>query len=236
MKPSPSQIIDTGELNVVGRLVDASNATLFAKATLTLDAEIEVVYKPIAGERPLWDFPHGNLAQREVAAFKISQWGKFNCVPYTTLREGPFGLGAVQEWITSDDSIDIIELAQSQDERIRNLALFDVVVNNTDRKFGHILLNRGGMILGCDHGVTFHQDFKLRTVIWQFAGKSLTSLELAQLHEVKNEIANVHNEEIGQLLHSDEVDALVKRIDSLIENREFPLPSEDWPAVPWPPV
>lgn len=92
------------------------------------------------------------------------------------------------------------------------------------------------MILGCDHGVTFHQDFKLRTVIWQFAGKSLTSLELAQLHEVKNEIAKVHNEEIGQLLHSDEVDALVKRIDSLIENREFPLPSEDWPAVPWPPV
>jgi len=236
MKPSPSQIIDTGELNVVGRLVDASNATLFAKATLTLDAEIEVVYKPIAGERPLWDFPHGNLAQREVAAFKISQWGKFNCVPYTTLREGPFGLGAVQEWITSDDSIDIIELAQSQDERIRNLALFDVVVNNTDRKFGHILLNREGMILGCDHGVTFHQDFKLRTVIWQFAGKSLTSLEIAQLHEVKNEIAKVHNEEIGQLLHSDEVDALVKRIDSLIENREFPLPSEDWPAVPWPPV
>jgi hypothetical protein len=236
MKPSPSQIIDTGELNVVGRLVDASNATLFAKATLTLDAEIEVVYKPIAGERPLWDFPHGNLAQREVAAFKISQWGNFNCVPYTTLREGPFGLGAVQEWITSDDSIDIIELAQSQDERIRNLALFDVVVNNTDRKFGHILLNREGMILGCDHGVTFHQDFKLRTVIWQFAGKSLTSLELAQLHEVKNEIAKVHNEEIGQLLHSDEVDALVKRIDSLIENREFPLPSEDWPAVPWPPV
>ena len=236
MKPSPSQIIDTGELNVVGRLVDASNATLFAKATLALDAEIEVVYKPIAGERPLWDFPHGNLAQREVAAFKISQWGKFNCVPYTTLREGPFGLGAVQEWITSDDSIDIIELAQSQDERIRNLALFDVVVNNTDRKFGHILLNREGMILGCDHGVTFHQDFKLRTVIWQFAGKSLTSLELAQLHEVKNEIAKVHNEEIGQLLHSDEVDALVKRIDSLIENREFPLPSEDWPAVPWPPV
>jgi hypothetical protein len=236
MKTSPSQIIDTGELNVVGRLVDASNATLFAKATLTLDAEIEVVYKPIAGERPLWDFPHGNLAQREVAAFKISQWGKFNCVPYTTLREGPFGLGAVQEWITSDDSIDIIELAQSQDERIRNLALFDVVVNNTDRKFGHILLNREGMILGCDHGVTFHQDFKLRTVIWQFAGKSLTSLELAQLHEVKNEIAKVHNEEIGQLLHSDEVDALVKRIDSLIENREFPLPSEDWPAVPWPPV
>ena len=236
MKPSPSQIIDTGELNVVGRLVDASNATLFAKATLTLDAEIEVVYKPIAGERPLWDFPHGNLAQREVAAFKISQWGKFNCVPYTTLREGPFGLGAVQEWITSDDSIDIIELAQSQDERIRNLALFDVVVNNTDRKFGHILLNREGMILGCDHGVTFHQDFKLRTVIWQFAGKSITSLELAQLHEVKNEIAKVHNEEIGQLLHSDEVDALVKRIDSLIENREFPLPSEDWPAVPWPPV
>jgi len=236
MKPSPSQIIDTGELNVVGRLVDASNATLFAKATLTLDAEIEVVYKPIAGERPLWDFPHGNLAQREVAAFKISQWGKFNCVPYTTLREGPFELGAVQEWITSDDSIDIIELAQSQDERIRNLALFDVVVNNTDRKFGHILLNREGMILGCDHGVTFHQDFKLRTVIWQFAGKSLTSLELAQLHEVKNEIAKVHNEEIGQLLHSDEVDALVKRIDGLIENREFPLPSEDWPAVPWPPV
>jgi len=236
MNPSPSQIIDTGELNVVGRLVDASNATLFAKATLTLDAEIEVVYKPIAGERPLWDFPHGNLAQREVAAFKISQWGKFNCVPYTTLREGPFGLGAVQEWITSDDSIDIIALAQSQDERIRNLALFDVVVNNTDRKFGHILLNREGMILGCDHGVTFHQDFKLRTVIWQFAGKSLTSLELAQLHEVKNEIAKVHNEEIGQLLHSDEVDALVKRIDSLIENREFPLPSEDWPAVPWPPV
>ena len=128
--------LETGELEIIGRLVDASNASLLCK----LPDERKVIYKPIAGERPLWDFPDGNLASREVAAYYLSEVGKFNLVPKTVLRDGPFGLGAVQEWIEVSEDVDVIEIAQSDDLKIRSLALFDVLINNADRKFGHILI------------------------------------------------------------------------------------------------
>ena len=236
MKKSTAQIIEQGEIEVLGRLVDASNATLLANVKTSEATPIKVVYKPIAGERPLWDFPHGTLAQREVAAFKISLWGGFNCVPFTILREGPFGPGAVQEWIESPEELNIIELTQSEDPRIRNLALFDVIVNNTDRKFGHILVNEFEQILGCDHGVTFHQDFKLRTVIWQFAAMELNEVEIRQLRNLQRDLTDKYQSEISELLHEDEVLALITRIEDLLNSKEFPLPSQEWPAVPWPPV
>ena len=175
----------SGELVVEGRLVDASNATLYGIVKMSIADECAVVYKPIAGERPLWDFPDGNLASREVAAYLISKVGKFDCVPTTVLRDGPFGMGAVQEWIESNQEIDIFTLAQSRNDAMRNMALFDVVINNTDRKFGHILPLSDDVILGCDHGVSFHQDFKLRTVLWQFAGDPLTNDESMQLHSLQ---------------------------------------------------
>ena len=146
-------LFQSGELEVIGRLVDASNASLLCK----LPNEVKVIYKPIAGERPLWDFPDGNLAGREVAAYYLSEVGKFMVVPKTVLREGPFGIGAVQQWIEVSDNSDVIALAQSDDSQIRNLALFDIVINNADRKFGHILITPEQQIFGCDHGVSFHE-------------------------------------------------------------------------------
>ena len=222
------KVLDSGELEIIGRLVDASNASLLCK----LSDGRQAIYKPIAGERPLWDFPDGNLASREVAAFYLSEVGNFNLVPRTVLREGPFGLGAVQEWIDVSEDEDVIEIAQSQDSQIRKLALFDVVINNADRKFGHILVTSDGVIFGCDHGVSLHEEEKLRTVIWQFSEMELTQTELAQ---ISNLITSIDREYLITLLSKTEIDALFARLAKLLEDRRFPSPNPNWPAVPWPP-
>jgi uncharacterized repeat protein (TIGR03843 family) len=224
-----------GELVVEGRLVDASNATLFGKVLLDDKSSHSVVYKPIAGERALWDFADGNLASREVAAFLISEIGNFNCVPLTVMRDGPFGIGAVQQWIELDPDLDLIAIGQQSSPAIRNLALFDVVINNTDRKFGHILPISDSEILGCDHGLTFHQEFKLRTVIWHYAGEELDKSEIEKLKALKNQIADKSRASLEKLITADEIKALLERIDTL-SSEGFPYPSEQWPAVPWPPV
>ena len=160
------EILTQGEIQISGRLVDASNATLFGTSNLN-ESAISIIYKPIAGERPLWDFPDGNLAQREVAAYLISEIGDFGVVPPTVLRDGPFGTGMVQQWIDIDESIDLAEFYRTDNDQLRMIALFDAVVNNTDRKIGHLLPVNESKVLGCDHGVTFHEDDKLRTVLWQ---------------------------------------------------------------------
>jgi len=222
------KVLDSGELEIIGRLVDASNASLLCK----LPDGRQAIYKPIAGERPLWDFPDGNLASREVAAFYLSEVGDFNLVPRTVLREGPFGVGAVQEWIDVSEDEDVIEIAQSQDSQIRKLALFDVVINNADRKFGHILLTSDGVIFGCDHGVSLHEEGKLRTVIWQFTEMELTQTELEQ---ISNLTTAINREYLKSLLSNTEIDALFARLAKLLEDRRFPPPNPNWPAVPWPP-
>ena len=224
-----------GQLVVEGRLVDASNATLFGKVLLDDQSRYSVVYKPIAGERALWDFADGNLASREVAAFLISQIGSFNCVPLTVMRDGPFGIGAVQQWIELDPDLDLIAIGQLSSPAIRNLALFDVVINNTDRKFGHILPISDSEILGCDHGLTFHQEFKLRTVIWHYAGEELDNDEIQKLKALKSRLEGESRASLEELITVDEINALLERIDTLI-SEGFPYPSEQWPAVPWPPV
>jgi uncharacterized repeat protein (TIGR03843 family) len=229
----PAQTLIQGELIVEGRLIDASNATLFGKVVSEDIGDIAVVYKPIAGERPLWDFPDGNLASREVASFLISEAGGFDCVPTTVMRDGPFGIGAVQQWIDIDDSIDVIELGQSEETSVRNLALFDVVVNNTDRKFGHILPISRKDVFGCDHGVTLHEDYKLRTVIWQFSTQTLTVNERVKLARVRDFLST--NVTLSELITSNEIAAITERI-AILESHGFPEPSDQWPAVPWPPV
>lgn len=229
------QRISDGKLSILGRLVDASNATLYGEIDEGLEQSFPIVYKPIAGERPLWDFPDGTLAAREVAAFELSQAGNFNLVPTTVMRDGPFGLGAVQQWIETSEDNDVIDIAQSDDPAIRQLALFDVIANNTDRKFGHILKALDGQIFGCDHGVTFHEDDKLRTVIWQFAGVSLTENELAQLEKLVSWLNSSESSYFRSLLTEREVSATVKRIEGLMRSG-FPFPSQEWPPVPWPPV
>lgn len=224
-----------GELMVEGRLVDASNATLFGKVLTSDQSSFSVVYKPIAGERALWDFADGNLASREVAAYLISEVGQFNCVPLTVMRDGPFGIGAVQQWIDVDPDLDLIAIGQQSTPAIRNIALFDVVINNTDRKFGHILPISDSQILGCDHGLTFHEEFKLRTVLWQYAGQELDKDEVSKLESLKLRINDDIGVSLGELITKDEIDSLLERIDMLI-SEGFPYPSEQWPAVPWPPV
>ena len=228
------EALETLPLAIEGRLVDASNATLFGSIALSPNESFSIVYKPVAGERPLWDFPHGTLASREVAAYRISELSGIGCVPPTVLRDGPYGLGAVQRWIDVDENIDVIELGQSQDPRIRSMALFDVVVNNTDRKFGHILPARDGRVFGCDHGVTFHVDYKLRTVLWQFAGLDLSDEEKELLISLLTKIDR--DTGLNSLLDAEEIAALKTRIEELLNDGAFPFPSQEWPAVPWPPV
>ena len=227
------KVLADGELIVTGRLIDASNATLLAQCTLENEI-VKCIYKPIAGERPLWDFQEGNLAQREFAAYLISEYLEMHIVPLTILRDGPFGLGMVQEWIEIDQDIDLAEFFSQDDSQLRKMALFDAVINNTDRKIGHLLPHPDGRLYGCDHGVTFHHENKLRTVLWQWAGSDLTNEEVASLQSLQEILETEKNSTLQSLITQTELLALKTRIDALIKDRSFPLPSTDWPAIPWP--
>ena len=227
-----SEAIKSANLIVIGRLVDASNATLQATLENT-DPVMKVIYKPVLGEKPLWDFADGNLANREYAAYLLSELGDFNLVPTTVLREGPFGFGMVQEWIEIDEELDVVDFGQSNDPQLRKIALFDAIINNTDRKFGHLLVDHDGKLRGCDHGVCFHQENKLRTVLWQFAGEQFTAEEIELLNKVNKLDLD---SSFAELLTSAEISALSGRIANLLAVRQFPFPSDEWPAIPWPPV
>jgi len=224
-------VLSQGELTVTGRLVDASNATLYAASSLGSDS-ITCIYKPTAGERPLWDFQEGNLAHREYAAYLISEAGNFHVVPLTILRDGPYGYGMVQEWITIDESVDLSTYFSLDLPALRRMALFDAVINNTDRKIGHLLPTEAGELLGCDHGVTFHSQDKLRTVLWQWSGQSLSSVEIAQLESVHGTLND--RVDLSPYLTSEEIAALSARIERLLSQGVMPTPNPDWPAVPWP--
>lgn len=225
--------LNGGVLEVTGRLVDASNATLYANCTFD-SASIPVIYKPVAGERPLWDFQDGNLAQREFAAYLISELGNFGVVPPTVLRDGPFGIGMVQQWIHIDEEIDLAEFYRQDNSELRKMALFDAVVNNTDRKIGHLLPIRTDLVHGCDHGVTFHEEDKLRTVLWQWADKSLTHEEIERLLVLEKSVIE-SSAQLLELISESEYSALLARINRLLVEKKFPTPSDEWPAVPWPP-
>lgn len=230
---SLERLMSEGTLTVTGRLVDASNATLFGTIADGED-EVRVIYKPVAGERPLWDFPDGNLAQREYAAFLVSEIGGWNLVPLTILRDGPFGIGMVQQWIDIDESIDLALFYREDHQSLRAMVLFDAVVNNTDRKIGHLIPSPDGKLFGCDHGVTFHEEDKLRTVLWQWASQKLSEQELEQLQKLRQSL--ISKEELFTSLISDiEFKALLGRVDRLLHEKTFPEPSDEWPAVPWPP-
>ena len=219
--------LQTGELGIIGRITDASNATLLAQI-----AEHRVVYKPIAGERPLWDFPDGNLAQREFASFLVSDFLGFDVVPNTVLLDGPYGIGMVQEWIDPNETIDVVQFAQTQSKKIRQMALFDALINNGDRKFGHILPVSEDIVYGCDHGVTFNRENKLRTVLWQWAGREFDANEIAVIELF---IEKFDSKQFSDLLTSEEIEATLKRAEDLLTGQLFPEPSPDWPAIPWPP-
>ncbi len=229
---SLERLMSEGTLSVTGRLVDASNATLYG-TIVDGDDEVRVIYKPIAGERPLWDFPDGNLAQREYAAFLLSELGNWNLVPLTILRDGPFGFGMVQQWIDIDESVDLALFYREDHPSLRAMALFDAVVNNTDRKIGHLIPSPDGRVYGCDHGVTFHEEDKLRTVLWQWASLKLSIEELEQLQKLRTSL-EAKGELFTSLISDLEFQALLDRVDRLLNEKTFPEPSDEWPAVPWP--
>jgi uncharacterized repeat protein (TIGR03843 family) len=235
---SDIELLNAGELEVAGRLVEASNATLYCTITHA-GREAACVYKPVAGERPLWDFPHGTLAGRELAAYLVSRAARWDIVPPTVYRDGPFGPGMCQLWIDPDPAVDLIALARSGSHQgLRAMAVFDAVINNADRKVGHLLPAPGGHLYGCDHGVSFAAEYKLRTVLWQWRGDplpaaALTALErLTDLLSSQGELASA----LQDWLTAREVTATRKRVEMLLKHKVHPYPPEDWPAVPWPPI
>ena len=230
--------LNNGVLTVTGRLVDASNATLYAMCSVKSsdgDREFPCIYKPIAGERPLWDFPDGSLANREYLTFLLSHWLNLHLVPPTILRDGPYGTGMVQKWIDIDPDVDLMDLYQRNDPKLRRLALLDIIANNTDRKIGHLIPTTGGHIYGCDHGVTFHVDDKLRTVLWQWAGSAFSEEEKDLLMRTRELFAVEKREIIAGLIEEEEIFATINRIDRALIEETFPVPNPDWPSVPWPP-
>ena len=249
-------LLASGELDIEGRLVDASNATLYctirtsgrnpktpqgpkaAKAAGNSRGQVACVYKPIAGERPLWDFPMGTLAGREVAAYVVSRAAGWDVVPPTVMRDGPFGPGMCQLWIDHDTGVDLIALSRRTDHAgLRDMAVFDAVVNNADRKIGHLLPVLDGHLYGCDHGVCFAEDYKLRTVLWQWRGKGLPRRSVEALRRLNAELTEGSLvAELSGLLTASEIDATRIRVDTLLKHRVHPYPPADWPAVPWPPI
>ena len=225
--------LSSGELEITGRLVDASNATLFGVMHYE-GCALEVIYKPVAGERPLWDFPDGTLADREFAAFLLSDMTGMDVVPPTILREGPAGLGMVQRWIDVDENIDLGSYFAQDRQELRQLALFDAIINNTDRKIGHLLPIDNDNVFGCDHGVTFHTEDKLRTVLWQWAQDPFTPGEIALLQKAKVELSGQLGDLLEPLLTQEEIEQTQRRVTDLLASGTFPLPNPEWPAVPWP--
>src|SRR6185312_3511116 len=252
----PTPDLATAELALTGRITTASNATFLGSI-----GDVEVVYKPIAGESPLWDFPQGTLAHREVAAYLVSQAFGWDVVPHTWLRDGPLGEGMVQLWQEQDPSQDAVDLVAAddvpetgwkqiltgQDQNGRNVALihedspalrrmavFDVVVNNADRKGDHILAMADGHRHGVDHGLTFHREHKLRTVLWGWQGEALSAEEEDGLDSVSEGLRGGLGRDLAELLSAEEIAALAERCAELRLAGRFPGPSGDMPAVPWP--
>jgi uncharacterized repeat protein (TIGR03843 family) len=233
-------LLTTGDLEIVGQLVEASNLNLYCRATMGAGPGGEAVvatcvYKPIGGEQPLHDFPDGTLAYREVAAYRVSQATGWDIVPPTILRDGPLGPGMVQLWVDVDPVADVVGLIRAGDPALRRMALFDAVVNNADRKGGHMLPVAGGHVYGVDHGVCFSTEPKLRTILWGWRGQRLRPDELGMLERLADAMEHGLGADLQDLLHADEVAATARRIRRLLSKGMFPQPNPNWPAVPWPP-
>ncbi|MFC7327243.1 SCO1664 family protein [Marinactinospora rubrisoli] len=233
------ELLRTGELTVVGRLADASNATLYCTVETGADSAA-CVYKPVAGERPLWDFPDGTLAGREVAAFAVSDALGWDVVPPTVHRDGPFGEGMCQLWIDGDPTVDLVALSREREHAgLRRMAVFDAIINNSDRKIGHLLPVVGGHVYGCDHGVSFGEEYKLRTVLWQWQGEPLPSDAVTRLDALLDQLARPDSElsrTLARHLTAPERYATRRRVELLRTHGVHPFPSPDWPALPWPPI
>lgn len=261
---TPHELLAKGELTVRGRVREASNAVLYCTVEYE-GVSAACVYKPVAGERPLWDFPDGTLAQREVAAYELSEAMGWGLVPPTVLRDGPYGEGMCQLWIeASADEEALLALVEGEepgpgwkavgfadvgedrtallvhadDERLRRLAVLDAVINNGDRKGGHLLPAPGGRLYAIDHGVTFNADDKLRTLLWGWAGEPLPEEALEALRRLSADLEEGRPlaGRLAELITPAELEALRGRVADLLRTGRHREPSGQWPAIPWPPV
>ncbi|HEY6934600.1 MAG TPA: SCO1664 family protein [Marmoricola sp.] len=256
---SPWELLHRGEIQVRGRIMPASNHTFLVQLGQG-ETSVTAVYKPVSGERPLWDFAEGSLAGREYAAWLVSECTRWRVVPPTTVREGPAGRGMVQLWQEPDEDqapVDLVpegevpegylhvldafdhhdrpvSLVHEDSPALRRMAVFDAVVNNTDRKGGHVLAMQDGHRFGVDHGVCFHAEDKLRTVLWGWAGARLDEEEVAGVERVLCGLDDSLGEQLHDLLSRAEVRALRERCHRLLAMRRFPLPAGGWPSIPWP--
>ena len=215
---------------VVGRFVDASNATLLAR-TVSGD---KVVYKPTAGERPLWDFPIETLAAREVLTYEVAAALELDIVPETVLGDGPYGVGAIQRFIDIDPTFDPVAAVQSGSADLWPLAVLDIVTNNADRKLGHVISD-GRRLLGIDHGLTFHPEDKLRTVLWGWSGQAIPDELVTSLTGLQLAISGELGDRVEALLGAEERVALTERLVELLASPVHPHPPTDRPPMPWPP-
>lgn len=231
-------LLKTGEIDVTGQFMWGSNYTFLCNVT-GQEQVVQGVYKPVRGERPLWDFPSETLSGREVAAYLLSEAGGWHLVPPTVFRrQAPAGPGSLQLFIEHDPDYHYYQFSPDDISRTRPVALFDVVLNNTDRKAGHILVDQDEKFWLIDHGVCFHVEPKLRTVIWDFAGMPLKDDEITQLTDLKEKLVSESDliEQLSRYLTHRENQAIVRRIDDTIQSRKFPEPRQDRYSTPWPPV
>jgi uncharacterized repeat protein (TIGR03843 family) len=218
------------------RMLYAGSNGVFLISLENHGRKTHAIYKPRAGESPLWDFPDGTLCLRERAAYLISEVLGWSIVPPTVLRQGPHGIGAVQ-WFVNFRTEAYHELREQHREDLKKIAAFDWVVNNADRKAGHCLLGEDGHIWGIDHGLTFHAQPKLRTVIWDFGGEPIPGRlvqDLKSLLPRLKEGEQLHKM-LSQLLAEEEVEALSHRLQIIISRPFFPMWSGSYRSIPWPP-
>jgi uncharacterized repeat protein (TIGR03843 family) len=228
--------LSQGEIETQGLLPWGSNYTFLVYVTYE-DLRLPAVYKPMRGERPLWDFPDGTLYKRETAAYVVSEALGWGFIPPTVAREGDEGPGSVQFFVDVDSEAHYFNMPEETKESLKPLAVFDIVANNADRKGGHILRDHQGEVWGIDHGLCFHADPKLRTVVWDFAGQSIPDPMLEALAQFRD-LLKPESELLGllsQLLDADELTALRRRTDRLIKAGCFPSPGGGR-NYPWPPL
>jgi uncharacterized repeat protein (TIGR03843 family) len=263
----PTLALATGELEIIGRLTEASNVALLAQVR-TDDGPLRCIYKPVAGERPLWDFPGAALAAREVLTAEAAGCFGWDLVPATIWRsDGPAGPGMCQEWVEPlaappvalfpagtvpqgwsevaegrDADGSPIVLAHDSGVQMQRLVLLDALVNNADRKGGHVLRRPDGSLAAIDHGVTFHAENKLRTVLWGWAGLPISAALLAEVQAGAEHFRSLVEQWADQSsagsahLTSSEATAACDRLDALLDSATFPMPGAEWPSLPWPPM
>ena len=233
--PGLMEILETGDIKILGQVTWSSNYTFLTE----IQAEaglIPAIYKPERGERPLWDFPYGSLSDRELAAYIISQALDWALVPPTIMRtDAPAGPGSLQFFVETDPEIHYFTLSETQKQRLRPTTLFDLIINNADRKSGHILIDEHDHLWLIDHGVCFHEEYKLRTVIWDFVGEDIPQEYLLNLESFKDDLvpgSDVHTD-LSACLSESEIEALLERTSNILADPIFPPPSPGRP-YPWP--